>query len=90
MVKHTETLRGKGFVISKSGRTPVEYELRVFQDQINAGNFQNPGATIPGLKTIQGWVRPVVGFGESQNSLFFGTGFFVAISFVFFGADERT
>ncbi len=67
-MKHLETLQGKGFVPTKSGKTPVEYELRIYQQEIRAKSLENPSGTIPGLKEIHGWVRPFCGsMGEALS-----------------------
>jgi hypothetical protein len=51
-------------VISKTGETSVEFELRVYQQEIDTGL----GSTIPGLKSCKGWVRPFCGtFGEMMT-----------------------
>jgi len=56
-----DTLRGEGIGVSKVGSTPVEYELRIFQNRIRIGHHE----TIPGIKGIEGWIQPVFGeFGE--------------------------
>ncbi|HLH41131.1 MAG TPA: hypothetical protein VKX39_18420 [Bryobacteraceae bacterium] len=60
-MRHLETLRGRGHVGTDGGKTSVEYELRIYQKEIRAGTMENPGATIPGMKSIEGWVRPFVG-----------------------------
>lgn len=69
-MRHLETLKGQGAVVSKSGeRNPVQYDIRVYQEQISAATLTNPGATIPGLKTIQGTIRPVCFWGENPLTL---------------------
>jgi hypothetical protein len=60
-MRHLETLRGRGTVGVQNGKKTVEYELRVHQQEIHAGTLENPSATIPGMKSIEGWVRPFVG-----------------------------
>jgi len=66
-MKHVETMRGNGTVTAKSGQTTaVRYELRVYQEEIPCGTLDNPHATIPGLKTIQGVVEPVCFLGEND------------------------
>jgi hypothetical protein len=42
-----DTVKGKGTVNSSKGDTPVDYELRVPQEQISTG-----------LKQIRGWIQP--------------------------------
>lgn len=56
-----ETLEGIGTVVSGDESTPVRYEIWIHQDTIHAGNMQDPHATIPGMKTISGVIRPVCG-----------------------------
>ena len=66
-MEHVETMRGNGTVTANSGQTTaVRYELRVYQEEIPCRTHDDPHATIPGLKTIQGVVEPVCFFGEND------------------------
>ena len=62
-MKLIDTLKGNGTGISKTGTTPVEYVMRVYQKQISVG----AGQTIPGSKQIEGRVLPV--FGQPREML---------------------
>ena len=65
-MRHIETMRGTGTATSPNGQSqPVSYHLDAHQDEIRAGSFDNPNATIPGMKSITGWVNPVCFFGEN-------------------------
>lgn len=69
-MRHLETMKGRGTVTANNGdQFGAQYELRVYQDEIDAGSLNNPGATIPGMKTIQGVVQPVRFFGENGLTL---------------------
>ncbi len=61
-----ETMKGDGTVTADDGEQfSVKYELNVYQDEIPAGNMDDPRATIPGLKDIRGWVEPVRLFDQT-------------------------
>ena len=60
-----EALRGKGMVTTEDGQqVSVEYDLKVCQEEISAGSMENPTASIPGMKSIEGHVKPVRFFGQ--------------------------
>jgi hypothetical protein len=59
-MRHLETLLGNGFVAASAGKTPVEYELKIYQQQIDVSSLSGH-ASIGGLKEIHGWVRPFCG-----------------------------
>ena len=54
------TFRGTGRIIVQDvdigGAT---YEVHVYRDDIPAGSFQTPGATLPGLKEARGKLKPI-------------------------------
>jgi hypothetical protein len=56
MKKHIDTLDGKGTVVATTGKTKVDYVLRIYQEQIPDGL----GGGIPGLKSIQGRIQPAL------------------------------
>jgi hypothetical protein len=58
-----DILRGEGTGITKTGKTQVEYELQIYQHWLTVGNDQS----VPGLKEIHGWIRPV--FGKDKEML---------------------
>ena len=69
-MRHLETMKGRGTMTSNAGeRVAVQYELKVYQNEIDAGSLNNPGATIPGMKRITGTVQPVRFFGENGLTL---------------------
>jgi len=60
-MKHIETTKGSGAVVSKKGeRVAVEYELHIYEQEIPVGN-----AKVPGLGQCEGWISPVCFFGEN-------------------------
>ena len=62
-----QTFRGNGNVIARSGKTPVEYELKIWEKQIAVRTMESSG-TIPGLREIHGSIRPFCGpIGEMQT-----------------------
>jgi hypothetical protein len=68
-MRHLETLKGQGTVVSSSGeRVAVRYTLQVYQSEIDASSLTTTG-TIPGLKTIEGTIQPVCFFGENGLTL---------------------
>ena len=74
-MRHIETMRGRGTATAPNGQSQaVSYELDVYQDQIRAGSFDNPSATIPGMKQITGRVSPVCFFGQNDVELFMEDG----------------
>jgi hypothetical protein len=63
MMNLVETLEGKGTGVAATGKTPVQYRLLVYQNQIPDGL----GGTIAGLKEIHGRILPV--FGDDREML---------------------
>ena len=57
-MKLDEMLRGYGAVISKAGRTLVEFELHFFRDDLRIGKHRH---ITEGTRQIHGWVLPVSG-----------------------------
>ena len=57
------TLSGEGTGIANTKKTHVEYELGIFQHWLTVGNDK----TVPGLREIHGWIRPV--FGKDKEML---------------------
>ena len=69
-MRHLETMKGHRTMTSNAGeQVRVQYELHVYQEEIDAGGLNNPGATIPGMKEIRGTVQPVRFFGENGLTL---------------------
>jgi len=69
-MRHLETMKGRGTMTSNAGeKVAVRYELHAYQNEIDAGSLNNPGATIPGMKRITGTVQPVSFFGENGLTL---------------------
>jgi hypothetical protein len=62
-----DTLKGQGIGISKTGETPVEYELNIYQHRINVGDDD----AIPTWKEFRGWIRPVFGDDDEMLTLEF-------------------
>jgi hypothetical protein len=57
------TLSGEGTGTAKTRKTHVHYELKIYQHWLTVGNDK----TVPGLKEIHGWIRPV--FGKDREML---------------------
>jgi hypothetical protein len=61
------TLKGNGNVIARSGKTPVEYELGIYQKEIPV-RMMGSNSTIPGMQELRGWIRPFCSaVGEMQT-----------------------
>jgi hypothetical protein len=70
MRKLIEKIEGSGTVTSSSGEhAAVHYVLHIYQDQISVANMQNPNATMPGIKSIEGPVLPVCFFRDPDLTL---------------------
>jgi hypothetical protein len=60
MLRRIDPLKGTGIVTSTRGKTPVEYELEIWQEQIPTPMMDNPKASVPGMLQFRGgWIRPV-------------------------------
>jgi hypothetical protein len=63
-MRHIETIRGKGIVTSNGGEQAVQHELEIYQDDIRVRTREDPNGSIPGMKSIRGWIKPICFFGE--------------------------
>jgi hypothetical protein len=74
-LRHIETLRGNGTVVSNAGeRVTVRYELEIYQEEAKASAPTEPRTPILGLREIVGVVLPVSFFHEHELLLEFEDG----------------
>jgi hypothetical protein len=98
-MRHLETLRGSGFIPAQTGKTKVEFEFQIHQEQIPVRSSPNPNATIPGMKSVRGWVRPFVGslgqmltleMDDGQTAKFFFTDTQGSVTVNWIGIEQLT
>ena len=67
-MRNIETLKGRGTVASGSGEdtAAVEYEIQIRHKEIPVNAY---GETLPGLPSMDGWVKPVCFFGVQTLTL---------------------
>lgn len=58
MKRHLQTYEGRSRLVQEGQRPlAVVYTLEEYQDVIDAGSMDDPHATIPGMKSLEGQIR---------------------------------
>ena len=64
------SMKGNGVAVADDGRrVSVEYEIREHQERISSSTLDDPGASVPGLKSMDGYLTPECFPDESQFTL---------------------
>jgi hypothetical protein len=60
-MRHVETMKGRGAIISSSGEhAPVRYELQVYQSEVPAGSMSDPWAKFQAYRSVTAPCSPLL------------------------------